>query len=117
MKRRNFLNMLGYASASMALPLSTTAKAEGFTPYSGQLLVTIQANGGWDVSSFCDPKVNTESTVLNNWATGMSFSDLPKAGNIAYAPFANNQSLFERFSNSMLVINGVDQHRSVRGIA
>ncbi len=115
MNRRNFLNMLGYASAGMALPFSKFALADGFTPYTGPLLVTIQANGGWDVSSFCDPKVNTDSTVLNNWANGMTANDLPKAGGIPYAPFANNASLFERFSSSMLVINGVDMQTNAHG--
>ena len=115
MKRRNFLNMLGYASAGLALPFPKFALADGFEPYTGPLLVTIQANGGWDVSSFCDPKVNTESTILNNWANGMTANDLPKAGNIPYAPFANNASLFERFSSSMLVINGVDMQTNAHG--
>ena len=115
MKRRQFLSMLGYASAGMALPFSNVTLAEGFTPYTGQLLVTIQANGGWDVSSFCDPKINTDSTVLNNWASGMSTEDLPKAGNIPYAPFANNAAFFERFSQSMLVINGIDMQTNAHG--
>jgi len=115
MKRRQFLSMLGYASAGMALPFSNVTLAEGFTPYTGQLLVTIQANGGWDVSSFCDPKINTDNTVLNNWANGMSTEDLPKAGNIPYAPFANNAAFFERFSQSMLVINGIDMQTNAHG--
>ena len=108
MDRRKFLSMLGYASASLALPVSQMSQAATFTPYTGQLFLTVQAGGGWDVSSFCDPKINTESTVINNWAEGMSVDDLPKAGNIPYAPFANNAAFFERFSKDMLVINGVD---------
>ena len=50
MKRRNFLSMLGYASAGLALPFPKLALADGFEPYTGPLLVTIQANGGWDVA-------------------------------------------------------------------
>jgi len=115
MKRRQFLSMLGYASATMALPFSNVSHANGFTPYTGQLLVTIQANGGWDVSSFCDPKINTDSTVLNNWAIGMNKEDLPKAGNIPYAPFANNSTFFERYNQSMLVINGIDMQTNAHG--
>lgn len=115
MNRRHFLRMLGYASAAVAAPFPKVAFANDFEPYTGQCLVTIQANGGWDVSSFCDPKVNTESTILNNWAVGMTSDDLPKAGNIPYAPFADNATLFEQFSDSMLVINGVDMQTNAHG--
>ncbi|MEH6344867.1 MAG: DUF1501 domain-containing protein [Bermanella sp.] len=108
MDRRKFLSMLGYASASLALPISNMSHAAEFVPHTGQLFLTVQAGGGWDVSSFCDPKVNTADTVINNWAVGMTADDLPKAGNIPYAPFANNAAFFERFSKDMLVINGVD---------
>ena len=108
MNRRNFLSMLGYASASLALPISKMSHAVDFVPHTGQLLLTVQASGGWDVSSFCDPKVNAGSTVINNWAVGMSQNDLPKAGNIPYAPFANNEAFFQRFYKDMLIVNGVD---------
>lgn len=108
MNRRRFLNLMGYASAAAALPFSMKTQAEPFAPYEGELLVTVQANGGWDVSSFCDPKLNTESELINNWAAGMTWDDLPRAGNIPYAPFANNTSLFENLGEYMLVINGVD---------
>lgn len=108
MNRRKFLSMLGYASASLALPVSKMSHAVDFVPHTGQLFLTVQASGGWDVSSFCDPKVNTDNTVINNWAVGMSRDDLPKAGNITYAPFANNEAFFQRFYNDMLIVNGVD---------
>ncbi|OUS28650.1 hypothetical protein A9Q99_11600 [Gammaproteobacteria bacterium 45_16_T64] len=115
MNRRHFLTTLGYASAASLLPLPNISRADTFVPYEGELLVTVQANGGWDVSSFCDPKINTDSAVINHWADGMNASDLPKAGNIAYAPFANNASLFERFHDHMLVINGIDSQTNAHG--
>lgn len=108
MNRRDFLRMAGYASAVATLPFSCTVKADEFTPYNGELLITVQAVGGWDVSSFCDPKLNTGNNVINNWATGLSLDDIPKAGNIPYAPFANNAAFFEKYKDHMLVINGMD---------
>ena len=107
MNRRHFMAMLGYASASSMLPFSKRAIAENqdFIPHDGELLVTVHANGGWDVSSFCDPKV-----IYNAWADGMAEDDLPRAGNIPYAPLPNadNQAFFEKYHEYMLVINGVD---------
>jgi len=107
MNRRHFMTMLGYASAASMLPTSTRAssKIQDFTPYEGELLVTIQADGGWDVSSFCDPKV-----TYNAWADGLVESDLPQAGNIPYAPLPNagNEAFFNKYHEHMLVINGVD---------
>lgn len=108
MNRRRFLNLMGYASAAAALPIAMKSQAEPFIPHEGELLVTVQANGGWDVSSFCDPKLNTDTTLINNWAEGMSWDELPRSGNIPYAPFAANESLFQNFGQYMLVINGID---------
>jgi len=108
MNRRDFLRMAGYASAAATLPFSHSVKANDFTPYGGELFISVQAVGGWDVSSFCDPKLNIGSTVINNWATGLSADDIPVAGNIPYAPFANNAAFFEKYQDHMLVINGID---------
>ena len=77
--------------------------------YRGKFLVEIQADGGWDVTSFCDPKVNQKGEkIINHWAEGLLEDDVPEAGNIRYAPFANNEELFEKHHDKMLVINGVD---------
>ena len=74
--------------------------------YRGRLLVTLQADGGWDPTSFCDPKVNTPGEpVINHWAER---DEIRQTGNIAYAPFAKNVPFFEKYHDRMLVINGVD---------
>lgn len=108
MNRREFLRMAGYASAVASLPFTPTVRADDFVPYDGELLITVQAVGGWDVSSFCDPKLNVGSQLINNWASGLSIEDIPKAGNIPYAPFGNNAAFFEKYQDHMLVINGID---------
>jgi hypothetical protein len=105
MNRREFTKFLGMAglSASAPLPLGIATAAE---PYSGPFYINLAAIGGWDVTSFCDPKSNIASErTINNWADSAS---IEQVGNIAYAPVANNKAFFERFYQDMLVINGID---------
>ena len=93
--------------------LAALATAPGFrlplvnaADYRGKLFVFVQADGGWDPTSFCDPKSNTlGEPVINNWA---EYDEVRKAGNVLYAPFARNAAFFEKYHRRMLVINGVD---------
>ena len=72
----------------------------------GKLFVFVQADGGWDPTSLCDPKANTPGEpIINRWAKD---DEVRQAGNIAYAPFARNEAFFEKYHARMLVINGVD---------
>ena len=87
-------------SAGFRLPLVHAAD------YRGKLFVFVQADGGWDPTSFCDPKANTPGEpVINHWAKD---DEVRQAGNIPYAPFARNEAFFEKYHRRMLVINGVD---------
>ena len=105
MKRRILLQ--GLAAAGLAASIS------GFrlplvhaADYRGKLFVFVQADGGWDPTSFCDPKANTPGEpVINHWAER---DEVRRAGNIPYAPFARNRAFFEKYHRRMLVINGVD---------
>ena len=104
MKRRSILKVLisgaGVAATGFRLPL-----ARGMENL-GKLFVFVQADGGWDPTSFCDPKANTpDEPVINHWAES---GEVREAGNIPYAPFANNAAFFEKYYDRMLVINGVD---------
>ena len=102
MHRRDFFHgmLCLSAGAGFRLPLANAAS------YSGKLFVFVQADGGWDPTSFCDPKVNQAGEpVINHWAES---DGIRQAGNIRYAPFAKNQSFFEKYYERMLVINGVD---------
>ena len=103
MKRRTLLKGL-LAAAAMApgfqLPLVNAAD------YRDKLFVFVQADGGWDPTSFCDPKSNTRGEpVINHWA---QYDDVRQVGSISYAPFAHNAAFFEKYYRRMLVINGVD---------
>ena len=104
MKRRTFVrSLLAPAVGAVSgfhLPLANAAN------YDGKLFIFVQADGGWDPTSFCDPKTNTPGEkVINHWAeTG----EIRQAGNLVYANFANNEAFFEKHYDRMLVINGVD---------
>ncbi len=106
MKRREFIQSLAIATgaAATAGPFNRLWAAPG--DYSGRLVLVLQAEGGWDVTSLCDPKTNVPGELeINNWANS---NEVQVAGNIPYAPFANNQALFSKYHQDMLVINGVD---------
>lgn len=105
MKRRDFNKLLSLAGLSTIAPWTTSANAIS-SGYNGNFYVSIAAIGGWDVTSFCDPKLNVSGErTINTWANSAGIS---QAGNIPYAEVANNQSFFERFYRDMLVINGID---------
>ncbi|MEX0965271.1 MAG: DUF1501 domain-containing protein [Pseudohongiellaceae bacterium] len=105
MNRREFTKILGMAGLSATAPLPFGI-AQAVEPYSGPFYINLAAIGGWDVTSFCDPKSNIAGErTINNWADSAS---IEQVGNIAYAPVANNKAFFERFYQDMLVINGID---------
>ena len=100
-RRQFFKSALGAGTgAAFRLPLANAAD------YRGKLFVFMQADGGWDPTSFCDPKTNSPGEPdINHWAAS---AGIQQAGNIPYAPFANNRRFFEKYHQRMLVINGVD---------
>lgn len=102
--RRQFIKYLGLAGLGAVAPMPGSLRA--LEPYRGPFYISIAAIGGWDVTSFCDPKLNVSGMpTLNNWANNESVGT---AGNIRFAPVANNATFFERFHRDMLVINGID---------
>jgi len=102
MNRRDFLKATAASSLFAASPKLLMAN----TDFNGPLVVTVFAHGGWDPTSFCDPKMNMPGEkIINNWA---KTHDSQKVGNIQYAPFGENKSFFESHYKKMLVINGID---------
>lgn len=104
MKRRDFVKLCGGLGLAASLPdlLMSRAMAADATPYTGLALITIKASGGWDHSFFCDPR---ENPSINHWA---STSKAGLAGNLRFAPVAENAEFFNKYYDRMLVINGVD---------
>ena len=108
MRRRDFLKLMGAAGLSVALPWPRSRAWAQSTPYTGPFFVTIAAEGGWDVTSFCDPKENVAGEPeINRWSRNNSTRTI-SGSQITYAPFAINSELFERFHADMLVVNGID---------
>ena len=103
MQRRTLLKGLlaaAIGAPGFRLPLVNAAG------HQGKLFVFVQADGGRDPTSFCDPKTNTRGEpVINHWA---EYDDVRQVGNISYTPFAHNAAFFGKYYDRMLVINGVD---------
>ena len=108
MDRRHFMRMLGLAGLT-SLPVSPLRAAPGDELYSGPFYINLSVEGGWDVTSFCDPKENSNGNpVINHWASEGGTIQAIDGSPITYAPFARNAEFFTRFANDMLVINGID---------
>lgn len=105
MKRRTFLKSLAaaglYTGNPFALPQGHAATLD---PYRGTFFVTVSADGGWDVTSFCDPKADTS---INHWAQSNTIQTI-SGSPIVYAPFAHNDRFFQEHHEKMLIINGID---------
>jgi hypothetical protein len=113
MDRRDFLKIastagLGVAAAS--LPFSSDASAE---PYAGTLYVTVNASGGWDPTSFCDPKgasSDTDPDPMNHYLASTIGTAVGSASGMKYAPdpAGANKAFFDKYAKDLLVLNGVD---------
>jgi hypothetical protein len=102
MKRRDFLKAMSALGMAGAFPGMIPRGASAGEPFGGLALITVFAGGGWDQSAFCDPRENPE---INHWAeTGRA----GVAGNLRFAPVAENAELFEKYYDRMLVVNGID---------
>ena len=114
MKRRDFLQLTATAGGMLMCGGVRLALAQ--QNFSGPFWLFVEASGGWDPTSFCDPKgfglgVNGD---INNYDP----NDIGTAGNIRYAPppdsFANdpnlfsNQDFFDAHFQRLLVLNGIN---------
>jgi uncharacterized protein (DUF1501 family) len=111
MKRRDFLQL---ASASgLMIPywgMIPVANAQA-APYTGKFLINVHASGGLDCSSWADPR-ESEPTVNNYAAQGIPAG---VAGNIRYAPLADNARFFQAHFRQMKVLNGVNSETNSHG--
>lgn len=124
MKRRDFLKYISAVTALALLPSQASAQ-EG---YDGPLWIFVQAVGGWDPTSFCDPKgylevegsegnMVQESDPMNKSYANSDIATSTSSENIKYAPLSgaddNNQqyafsTFFDKYGAELLVINGID---------
>ncbi len=114
MKRRDFMRLSATASGMLLCGGVRLALAQ--QAFSGPYWLFIEARGGWDPTSFCDPKGAGlgPNGDINNYDQG----DVGQVGNLRYAPppdsFAGNNTLFtnQEFFTShvqrLIVINGIN---------
>lgn len=113
MDRRNFLKLASAAGLSVVSPVVYGERGlkepprTSYAPYAGTLFLFVNAGGGWDPTSLCDPKgaaYEDEPDRMNNYLA----DDIETAGNIRYAPVAGNAAFFQKYYDRTLVVNGVD---------
>ena len=117
MERRDFLklaSMAGLGVVAGGFPFgSKEARAEAYT---GPFWVFINAGGGWDPTSFCDPKGNgiLVDGNANNPMNSFPPSVITSVGNIKYADITDgngvpfNRQFFEAHGSKLTIINGID---------
>lgn len=115
MDRRDFLKIastagLGVAAAS--LPFSEAKAVE----YKGTFWVTINAGGGWDVTSFCDPKgakgnaPGDDPEPMNHYLAKDIGTAVGSNSGMKYAPdpAGANKAFFDKYCKDLMVLNSVD---------
>lgn len=106
LSRRQILKLGAFGMGTIATRNARVWASDTDPAYQGPLLVSLQLEGGLDVTQFCDPKVNTPGErKINHWADN---ADPSQHGRISFAPIADNERFFSRFGRDTLVVNGVD---------
>ncbi|MEL6868442.1 MAG: DUF1501 domain-containing protein [Pseudomonadota bacterium] len=113
MKRRDFLKISG-AAGLMSVGGTNLVQAQGM--HTGPYWLFIEAFGGWDPTSFCDPK--GRGLGPNGDISDYDQNDVQTVGNIAYAPppdsfsggggLFSNQEFFTNHYQRLVVVNGID---------
>lgn len=109
MKRRDFIKLAGASGLALASPLPFAGTAEAQEGYSGPFVVFVGASGGWDPTSFCDPKgyLGAEPSAAD-MNQSFAAADIGTVGNIKFAPVTYYQTFAEKHYQRMLVLNGVN---------
>jgi len=124
MHRRKFLKYLSISTAIALFPMPLSAMGNT----DNTLYVFIQASGGWDVTSLCDPKGYLSSEIdknnrVSSSAMNKSYAqkDIIKLSNgISYPPISvdthgnshgvvyDYANFFDKYEKELLIINGID---------
>ena len=108
MNRRDFLKLSALSGVGLGLPLLPKPVMASTEPFAGPYVIMVNAIGGWDPTSFCDPKGMQSEMELNPVNTNYFSGDIAMAGNIPYAPIGYNQTFFEKNHQRLLIMNGID---------
>jgi uncharacterized protein (DUF1501 family) len=109
MDRREFLKLASVAGLGVSAPAAffNDVSAQEDAPYTGPLFLMIDASGGWDPTSLCDPKGRANEMTdkpMNMYFTG----DIHTVGNFQVAPFGGVKAFFDKNYQRLMVINGLD---------
>lgn len=107
MERRDFLRLASMAGLGVVVAGPFAGQASAATPYTGKLFLFVHADGGWDPTSFCDPKGSLGASDMNPM-NEYEAAAIESAGDIRYAPMGTNAAFFQKWYNRLLVINGID---------
>ncbi len=107
MNRRDLLKMMGAAGLTAASPTWLARRAHASQSYTGPLVVTLHAGGGWDPTMICDPKgrANENATdPVNHYFT----DEITNVGSFDLAPVPRVIEFFQAYRDQILALNGVD---------
>lgn len=114
MERRDFIKLASMAGLGVVAGATFAGETKADQPFTGPFWIMINGGGGWDPTSFCDPKGANgaaDPDPMNHYLK----SDILTIGNFKVAPplvtnlndnFA--QRFFEYHQSRLMVINGID---------
>lgn len=123
MNRRDLLQLMASAGLATVAPLGSTARAQSAP---SRHFVFVNAGGGWDPTSLCDPKGHAERADGRGPVNHYRADDIGRVGGtgIRYAPFPDPElatstlrddnpinsfdAFFQEVGPELLVINGID---------
>ncbi len=121
MDRRSFIKLasatgLSVVGGGAALANLGTRRQTGFDPYTGILLLSFQASGGWETRFHCDPKIQLSESE-GNPRSHVTATD--SVGDIEFAAEWPDEfyggrgteitAFYQKHAPHMTVINGIDQ--------
>lgn len=128
--RKEFLRVLGLAGLSASLPFAFSKEAEASctsgvgspSVFGFPLFISVHASGGWDPTSFCDPKgdahnINRYSAgLIETLTTGGYQEPIKLAPSNATGNTGNginwlsneNKNFINNYKNKIRIVNGID---------
>ena len=117
MTRKEFLRFLGLTGITATVPFIICLTTAG--AYTGKLFVMIHTGGGWDPTSFMDPKGTANG--INRFDNMVSHNGFTWAPTLSSANFDNSTNslaykFLDELGTRMLVINGIDTETNNHGV-
>ena len=113
MHRRELLKLAGLTGLSVSagsIARVATSGSAAFAKGEQPLFLSVHAGGGWDPTSFCDPKGRSSENQPNP-VNHFMIDEIrtPSASSpIKWAPMGRNEEFFQAHYDKLLIVNGVD---------